>query len=120
MENINIVFDPIYWKIVDEKLNIDDFSDVLYKVMIGLGEEDSVYEIYELISKDNYDKLLNNIYEIEKFPYSINKILLFDNEGSLIPLIKTQELKKEKLSSYQKEIVNKKYLNINKKKIKRM
>ena len=108
MGSINIVFDPIYWKIVDEKLNIDDFNDVLYKVMIGLGEEDSVYEICELISKDNYDKILNKTYKIEKFPYSRNKILLFDEEGCLIPLVKTKEINKEELNTYQKEIVKKK------------
>lgn len=108
MGNINIIWDPLYWKVIDEGLNRDDLDDILYKVIIGEGEDQGYYEIYEFISKINYDKILSKEYNIEKFPYSSNKILLFDKEGYLIPLVKTKETKKEELSIYQNEIIRKK------------
>lgn len=119
METVNIIWEPSSWQVIEEELNKDDLNDILYKVMIGIGEEDSLYEIYELISKTNYDKILNKTYKIEKFPYSKNKILLFDEDNCLIPLVKTNNIIKEELSTYQKEIVNKNYINLDKKKIKR-
>ena len=108
MENINIIWDSLYWRVIDEVLNRDDLEDILYKVVIGEGEDNSYYEIYEYISKDNYNKILSKEYNVEKFPYSINKILLFDKLGFLIPLVKTKEINKEELSAYQNEIVKKK------------
>ena len=108
MGSINIIWDPLYWKVIEEGLNRDDLNDILYKVIIGEGEDESYYEIYEYMSKINYEKILNRTYKIEKFPYSRNKILLFDEEGCLIPLVKTKEKNKEELNSYQKEIVKKK------------
>lgn len=114
MGSINIIWDPLYWKIIDEGLNRDDLNDIIYKVIIGEGEDESYYEIYEYISKINYDKILSKEYRIEKFPYSINKILLFDENGCLIPLVKTKVINKEELSVYQKDIIKKK----NKKEVK--
>lgn len=108
MGSINIIWDPLYWKVIEEGLNRDDLNDILYKVIIGEGEDESYYEIYEYMSKINYEKILNRTYKIEKFPYSINKLLLFDEDGCLIPLVRTKEINKEELSTYQKEIVKKK------------
>ena len=108
MGSINIIWDPFRWKVIAEGLNRDDLNDILYKVVVGEGEDECCYEIYEYISKIYYEKILNKTYKIEKFPYSINKILLFDEDGYLIPLVKTKEINKEELSAYQKEIINKK------------
>lgn len=108
MGSINFIWEPNCWRIIDEGLNRDDLNEILYKVIIGEGEEESYYEIYEIISKTNYEKIINGIYKVEKFPYSINKILLFDEDGYLIPLISTKEIKTEELSTYQREIVKKK------------
>ena len=108
MGSINIIWDPLYWRVIDEGLNKDNLEDILYKVVIGEGEDEGYYEIYEYISKDNYDKILSKEYNIEKFPYSFNKILLFDKNGFLIPLVRTKEINKEELSVYQKEIIKKK------------
>ena len=102
MGSINIIWDPLYWRVIDEGLNKDNLEDILYKVVIGEGEDEGYYEIDEYISKENYDKILSKEYSIEKFPYSINKILLFDKDGCLIPLIKTKEINISLLSTYQK------------------
>ena len=49
MGSINFIWEPNCWRIIDEGLNRDDLNEILYKVIIGEGEEESYYEIYEII-----------------------------------------------------------------------
>lgn len=121
MGRINLIWEPLYWKIELEGINKNNPNDIIYKMIIGEGEDNGYYEITEYISKTNYEKVLNHVYNIEKFPYSEIPILLFDEERCLIPLVKNTDLDLEKLSFYQREIINKICIKTeeNKKKIKR-
>lgn len=122
MGSINLVWDPIYWRLKEEGINRDNPNDIILNMIIGEGEDESYYEITMLISKINYEKILNKKYKIEKFPYSEIKVLLFDEEDYLIPLVIGDKIDLNKLSTYQREVLNKHYINLeeNKKKIKRM
>ena len=68
MGRINTIYDPINWKIdLEGKSKILE-DDIIYKMIIGDGEDCYYYEISELISKYNYDNIICkyrvNIYEL--------------------------------------------------------
>lgn len=68
MGRINTIYDPINWKIdLEGKSKILE-DDIIYKMIIGDGEDYYYYEISELISKYNYDNIIGkyrvNIYEL--------------------------------------------------------
>lgn len=80
-------------------------DDIIYKMIIGDGEDYYYYEISELISKYNYDNIINGNYSIKIFPYAKVPILLFDGNKELIPLVKRTEALYDKLSQIQREYI---------------
>lgn len=115
MGTINLIWPPLYWRVNLEGINKDDPTDIVYKMIIGVGEDESYYEIEEFISKSNYENILNNKYKLESFPYSEIKLILFDENGSIIPLVKGKEFDFSKLNDYQKEVIKKHYYDLNNK-----
>ena len=115
MGRINLIWPPLNWRINLKGINKDDPTDVVYEMIIGEGEDESYYEITEFISKDNYENILSNKYKLEIFPYSEIKLILFDENGYIIPLVKEKEFNYSKLNDYQKEIIKKNYYNLSNK-----
>lgn len=76
-------------------------DDIVYKVKVGYDIR-SGHEIYQYISKDNYDALLAGVYHINIFSCEEEIILLFDEFNNLIPLVKGMEINYEKLTIGQK------------------
>lgn len=106
MGSIQHIYSPEKWKIILEGKSkiIDD--DYIYQMVIGYCDGDlSSGEICVFISKQNYESLLNGTYSVEKFPYSIQKIILFDKENNVIPLVKGRC--DEEYTESQKEYVKK-------------
>jgi len=122
MGSINRIFDPKYWKKnLEAKSKIIE-DDIIYKMIIGDGEDYQLYEISEFISKCNYENIINGNYTIKVFPYAEISVLLFDERQELIPLVRGTEISFDKLDNIQKECVNKensKTLNLTKVVIKR-
>lgn len=87
MGSINTILIPEKWKICKCVLNKNCDNDLVYKLLIGYGEDFGYYEIYEYMSVNNYDNLIAGRYSVSVFPYSENKILLFDENGDCIPLV---------------------------------
>lgn len=105
MGRINTIYDPINWKIdLEGKSKILE-DDIIYKMIIGDGEDYYYYEISELISKYNYDNIINGNYFIKIFPYAELPILLFDENKELIPLIRGTEVLYDKLNQIQREYI---------------
>ena len=105
MGRINFIWNPKDWKIDIEGINKNIPNDIVYRMIIGCGYDEEYYEIYEFISKDNYENIINNNYHIMKFPYSLVPILLFDKENKLIPLVNGINIEYDNFSSYQKRIL---------------
>lgn len=105
MGRINYIFNPNNWKIDLEGINKNIPDDIVYRMIIGIGNDEEDYEIYEFISKNNYENIINNNYHIMKFPYSLVPILLFDKENKLIPLVNGINIEYDNFSSYQKRIL---------------
>lgn len=114
MGRINIIWNPIYWKVFFEGKNRMADDDIIYKMVIGFGEDYESYEIIEFISKENYENIINGKYSIKVFPYSEIPILLFNEYHELIPLIRGMNIDFQKLNQEQKEYA----VNLNKEKIK--
>lgn len=117
MGKINSIWQPSYWKIILEGKNKKDLTDIVYKMIIGEGVDENYYEIVEFISKDNYENILNNRYNIEIYPYSEIQLILFDENGLVIPLVKEDEFDFNKLNDYQKKVIKEKYQKSNKKEL---
>lgn len=112
MGKINLIWPPLYWKTILEGINRDNPSDIVYEMIIGEGEDESYYEITEFISKENYENIINNKYKLEVFPYSEIKVILFDENGAVIPLVKEKYFDFSKLNEYQKGMLTKHYSNL--------
>lgn len=89
MGSIQHIYDPENWRIIYKgKSKISD-DDYIYQMIIGYCDGDlSSGEICIFISKQNYENILSGIYSIKKFPYAFQKIILFDKENNIIPLVK--------------------------------
>ena len=86
---INYIYKPKDWKIVLEGPSRIVKDDYIYQMIIGtFDDEITSGNIYEFISKENYEKILTGTYELEIFPYSEQKIVLFDIYDNIIPLVK--------------------------------
>lgn len=112
MGAINTIWNPEYWKISLQGKSKLIEGDIIYKMIIGSGEDFCYYEIVEFISKENYENVLNGKYFIKSFPYSELPILLFDEQYQLISLIKGSKIIYDKLSQIQTEYIS----NLNNKK----
>lgn len=106
MGSVQYIYNPEDWiTVLKGKSKIVE-DDYVYQMIIGYCfDEVSSGEISIFISKQNYENILNGVYSIEKFPYSIQKIILFDKENNVVPLVKGKC--DEEYTDIQKEFVNK-------------
>lgn len=94
MGSINYIYKPEKWKIVSEGQSKISPDDYIYKMVIGWCDDElSSGEISDYISKEVYDNLLSGKYFISYFPYHEKKIVVFDKDNNIIPLIKGKEEK---------------------------
>lgn len=105
MGSINTIWSPKNWKICFEGKSKITEGDIIYKMIVGEGEDYQYYQIIEFISKKNYDNIINGNYSIKCFPYAELPILLFDDKKELIPLVIGTEINYDKLSENQKETI---------------
>lgn len=103
---INTIWNPEYWKICFEGKSKIIENDIIYKLIIGDGEDYQYYEITEFISKDNYDNIIKGNYFIKCFPYAKMPILLFDERQELTPLVIGCQINFDELSKEQNEYIN--------------
>ena len=62
--------------------------DYIYQMVIGWCVDDLYCgEFIEFISKRNYDKIVDGKYFFLVFPYSNQKIVLFNENNDVIPLV---------------------------------
>ena len=105
MGSICWINNPKEWKIVREGNSKITKDDYLYQMEVGVCEDMlSVGPIVEIISKENYDKLLDGTYRLKSFPYNEQTIIIFDKDNNIIPLIKGKE---EEYETNQKEYIKK-------------
>ena len=94
MGSIQNIYSPEKWIKVLEGKNKNYKNDLVYEMVIGTCDDElSTSEISVLISKENYERILNGTYSIETKPYSMQKIILHDKEENIIPLVKGKLLK---------------------------
>ena len=91
MGSIQYIYNPKKWEIILEgksKLLPDDY---IYQMSIGWCDDElSSGEICIFISKENYDNLLKGQYWFQSFPYNTQKIIIFNKNNEIIPLVKGQ------------------------------
>ena len=58
MRRINFIWNSKDWKIDIEGINKNIPNDIVYRMIIGCGYDEEYYEIYEFISKDNYENII--------------------------------------------------------------
>ena len=105
MGSIKHIYNPKNWKVVKEGKSKITPNDYIYKMAIGwCDDEISSGEIYEFISKENYDNLLNGNYYVKIFPYSEKSIIIFDKDNNFVPLVKGQ-IDKESIEKNPKKIL---------------
>ena len=112
MGSIKTIWNPKKWKIYFEGKSKLIGEDIIYKMIVGEGEDYQYYQIIEFISKKNYDNIINGNYSIKCFPYAELPILLFDDKKELIPLVIGNKIDYDKLNEIQKEYI----INFNSKK----
>jgi len=67
-------------------------NDIIYQVIIGFCDDgNDYYDLVEFISKENYDNLMNGKYTFKAFPYSNQKIIIFDENNNIVPLVKGRD-----------------------------
>lgn len=104
---INYIEDPKNWKIDMCGDNKSLPNDIVYRMIIGYGDDEGCYEIYDYISKSNYESIMNKAYSIMTFPYSEVPIILFNEKGICIPMVKGTEIDYKNLNENQKQLVKK-------------
>ena len=110
MGSIRHIYSLKNWKVIygsKSKINKDDY---IYQISIGYCEDElDSGEICLFISKENYDNLLSGKYFAKIFPYCNQKIIIFNNDYNVIPLIKGK--KDEEYETSQKEYIKKYKIN---------
>lgn len=110
MSSIQYIYNAMEWKVVLEGESKITPGDHIYKMVIGCCDDEvSIGEIYEFISKDNYEKILNGTFSIMTFPYNEQKIIIIDQNNEIVPLIKGKEISEYELSpkKYVKQLTKK-------------
>ncbi len=103
---INNIFNIERWRITQKGVSKILKDDIIYEVIIGCCDDANEYfELIELISKENYDNLMNGKYRFAKFPYSNQKIIIFDENNNIVPLVKGRD--DEEYSDTQKQYIKK-------------
>ena len=105
MGSINKMFEPKKWQIILKGNNIKNHNDIVYRMIVGTGEDYYNYFITEFISKINYEKILTGEYHVKMFPYSEKTILLFDENNKVIPLVRYTNIDINDLTREQKETI---------------
>lgn len=104
MSSIQYIYNTMEWRIVAEGESKITPGDYIYKMVIGCCDDEiSQGDIFEFISKDNYEKILNGTYLVKRFPYAEQKIILFDRNNEIIPLINGKEISEYELN--QKKVI---------------
>ena len=98
---MNEIYNINLWQVVFEGQNKLLPEDSVYQMIIGHRDTKDISEITTFISKINYENLLNGVYHMRIYPYAIEKILLFDEENNLIPLVNGFEINLDNLNFYQ-------------------
>ena len=92
MGSINNVHEIDRWNISREDQNEKIKDDIICEVMIGsCSDGNEYYNIFEYISKENYIKLTKGEYTYKIFPNSNQKIMIFDKNNNIIPLVKGRD-----------------------------
>lgn len=110
MSSIQYIYNAMEWKVVSEGKSKIMPGDNIYKMVIGCCDDEvSMGEIYEFISKDNYEKILDGTFSIMTFPYNEQKVIIVDKNNEIIPLIKGKENSEYELSQkkYVKQFIKK-------------
>ena len=104
MSAINIVYNVDRWKILLKLDNEFDEDDIIYEVIIGsCSDENEYYNLVEYISKENYDNIMNRTYTFKAFPHSNQKVIIFDQNNNIVPLVKGK--KDDEYSNTQMEYI---------------
>jgi len=92
MGSVNNVSNIDRWRVLlkgDSKILKDD---IIYEVIIGsCSDGNEYYDLIEYISKENYDSIMNGKYTFKAFPYSNQKIIIFDENNNIVPLVKGRD-----------------------------
>lgn len=106
MGSINNIYKIERWKVLLKGNSKIKEGDIIYQVTIGCCDDgNEYYDLVEFISKDNYDNLMTGKYSFKAFPYSNQKIIIFDENNNIIPLVNNR--KDEEYSPNQIEFVKK-------------
>ena len=106
MGSIRRINNPKEWEIVREGNSKITKGDYVYQMEVGVCDDEwSVGPILEILSKENYENLLDGTYRIESFPYNEQTIIIFDKDNNIIPLVKGKE--DEEYEANQKEYIKK-------------
>lgn len=106
MGSIQKIYSPEKWKILLKGESKISPNDYIYQMVIGCCDDElSSGVITEFISKDNYDNILSGKYFVKVFPYCLQKIIIFDKDNNIIPLVKGKQ--DEEYTLIQKEYVKK-------------
>lgn len=103
MGNINLIWNPEEWEIIEEKQNNLLEDDIIYKMIIGSSNNEEDYDIIDYISKTNYEKIINKTYELAVFPYATIQTILLNENKEIIPLVNGQKPYYDILSNSQIE-----------------
>ncbi len=104
MGSIQTIYKLDKWvKELEAKSKLNN-EDTIYKMIIGYYDDEYVSgNICEFISKDNYEKLVKGEYTYKVFPYSVQKIIIFDKNGNVVTLVKGKQ--DEEYSLRQEEYI---------------
>ena len=108
MVTIRKIRDPKCWVIINEcKSRIMD-KDIIYDIIVGEYKDD-IYNHYisVMISKDNYEAIMNNKYEIIMNPNNDVIIRLYNENKEEIPLIKGMPLP-DRIKNIEKKLTKRK------------
>ncbi len=108
MGSFNVIWNPKSWICFNQGMSSCFPGDVIYQMVIGEGEDANHlhFQFVENISKENHENIVSGIYKLVSFPDADVKVLLFDENDNLIPLIKGTVINKELFNEEQKALVN--------------
>ena len=109
MGSISVIWNPKSWICFNQGMSSRVPEDLIYQMVIGEGEDHHHYhyQFIETISKENYDNIVNGTYKVLTFPDSEMKVLLFDENNNLIPLVKGVQINEFLLTEEHLEAINK-------------
>ena len=104
MGSMQTIYKLEKWVIEEERESKINSEDTVCKVIIGYYQDEFTSgNIWEFISKDNYENLISGNFTHKVFPYSVQKILIFDKEGNVVTLVKDKP--DDEYSFSQKEFI---------------